>query len=151
MEISTLIGSKRHEELLNRLDKATPIKGLNIDRKIQSAQHKELLEAFKSIIPVDGTPETVKAITELGKKIELFIEAVKDIPAPNVTIEPQQVFVETNQDKMVDSVSQLGREIIDSLNEIKNRPIPVEWVHEITARDKEGMAKKIVSKAIFKK
>ena len=111
---------------------------------LQSKRHKELLEAFNKIKPIDGTPETIKAIAELGKKIEGFVSAVKSIPAPSVRVEPPNIKVEPaklffSQEKL----ERLAQEILDTLNEIKK---PVEWVHQVT-RDRDGMISKITSKA----
>jgi len=118
---------------------------------LQSKRHKELLEAFNKIAPVNGTPEMVKAISELrndirsgfDKKIESFVAAVRSIPqpsvnvaAPNVKVEPAKLFF--SQEKL----ERLAQEILDTLNEIKK---PVEWVHEVT-RDRDGMISKITSK-----
>lgn len=140
MELKALIQSKRHEELLGTLKKIVP----DIDRTIGSLHHKELLQAFNKIIPVNGTPETVKAIGELGKKIELFVSAIKQIPAPSVKVEPAKVFFDTNK------LNQLAHDILDSLNEIKNKPVATQWVHEVV-RSRDGLISKITSKAIFKK
>ena len=120
--------------------------GLGIDKKLQSIRHKELLEAFNKIIPVNGTPETVKAVQELGKKIELFVSAVRAIPPANVKfepvvkVEPAKVVFDTNK------LNELAKDILASLNDIKNRP--TEWVHTVT-RDRSGIISKITSKAIF--
>lgn len=122
---------------------------------LESKRHKELLQAFDKIVPVDKSPETVKAIGELGnqlsKKLESFVAVINTLPAPNVTV-PAKVNFNT------DKINQLARDILDSLNdilasvnEIKNKPVANEWVHKVTARDKDGLISKITSKAIFEK
>ena len=118
---------------------------MDLEKQIQSKRHEELLKAMAAIKQPDKTGAMVSALETLSGKIELFIKAVKDTPAP-------QIKVETNQGEVVTSVGVLGKEIIAAFKKIaeslkeEEKPEIKEWVHQITKRDRIGRAEEIISK-----
>ncbi len=71
---------------------------------VEEKRHDDILAALKAIAEKDDNG-LLDAINSQADKIVDFVEAIKNIPTPNVE-------VETNQDKVVHSLEQLAQQIL---------------------------------------
>lgn len=125
---------------------------MDLQEKIQSKRHEELLRALgkvSSAIKTDDDNKVVVAIDKMGAKLDVFISAINEL----VQYEKTENKEDKNEDKTISLVADLAKSIVSGLgdmkNEIKdlNKPQPkTEWVHTITKRNYGGWAEEIVSK-----
>jgi len=125
---------------------------MDLQEKIQSKRHEELLRALgkvSSAMKTDDDNKVVAAIDKMTSKLDIFTAAVNQIAKAEKTENKE----DKNEDKTISLVADLAKSIISGLgdmkNEIKdlNKPQPkTEWVHTITKRNYGGWAEEIVSK-----
>lgn len=97
---------------------------------LRELEHDQLIDAVKKVATAITTmpkedPELKKLLSQNKEAISNFVEAVKELKNQ----EKQEVKVETNQDKVVAAIGDLGK-ILDGINgrltALENRPIPRE-------------------------
>ena len=96
-----------------------------LDRLIAEKRHKQIVDGqaalsdsinkFTEAIS-ESNKATIGAINSNGKQIGAFAEAITKIPAP--VVNSPEVNIETNQEKVITSLEQLGEAILAGQQEV---------------------------------
>jgi len=131
---------------------------IEFEQALQDKRHKELKstlkEIGKAISEKSDNSELLAAVNEQTKAIYSFLECMKNMPND----QKNDIKVETNQDKVVNSVQEMALSILNGLNELKNTlPIsnieknePKEWEFKVERNKWSDLIEKVIAKQIIK-
>jgi len=116
--------------------------------QLQNAEsNKELISAIKQLIPAlqkDDNSKILELILANSKGIERLAQALKEMPAPEVNIQ-------TDQGAVIQSISEMARNIIISLDNLKDlieEKSKAEWHFTVKRGKFDHLIEEITAKQI---
>jgi len=127
---------------------------MDLDKKIQSKRHDELLGALKrvslSISDLKGDDDS-KLVASISKQTELIQSFLNEFKKAELR-EKQEDEEGGKEEKIVTSFESMANKILGELKSLREQlvapksEVKPEWTHTITKRDYYGRAEIIVSK-----
>lgn len=128
---------------------------MDLDKKIQSKRHQELLDSFKIISSSiselkdrDKESDLVQAISDQTQLIQSFLHEFKELEINKSKEEGSK----NKEENIVTSFESMAQKIVDELKFLREKlmeskkEVKPEWVHTVTKRDYSGRVEVIISK-----